>query len=54
MRALQRRSPAAFAEGLDAWLVRESIEPEAEAAALNVAELLNLVGQSLTDNKWSG
>jgi hypothetical protein len=52
MRFLQRKSPGAFAEGLDAWLVRHSIEPEAEAAALNVAELLNLLGQYLTDNTW--
>ena len=52
MRALQRTSPGAFAEGLDAWLVRQSTEPEAEAAALLVAEILIHVAQHVTQGKW--
>jgi hypothetical protein len=54
MRVLQRRSPGAFAEGLDAWLIRASAEPDAEAAALLVAELLIHIGNKVTDGKWSG
>lgn len=54
MRQAMHRSPAALAEGLDAWLVRHSDGLEAEAAALTVAELLTIAGDYLTDKKWSG
>lgn len=52
LRARQRRSPEDFADGLRAWL-RGSRSLRAEAAGLNVAELLTLVGQYLTDNAWA-
>ena len=40
-----------FADGLQAW-GRGRRTLEAEAAGLNLAELLNLWGQSMTDGKW--
>ena len=54
MRVLQRNSPGAFAEGIDAWLVHphEMTSEAAEAAALNVAELLIHVARHVTQGKW--
>ncbi len=53
MRALQRTSPGAFAEGIDAWM-RGSTDLYAEAAATNVAALLILAGDYMSGGKWSG
>lgn len=55
---LQRRSAEAFAEGLDAWglylMGRGEDSAEAEAARINVAALLNLLGTSQSkDGSWS-
>lgn len=54
MRQAMHHSPAALAEGLDAWLVRHSDDLEAEAAALTVGELLIHVGNHVTGGKFSG
>lgn len=63
MRASMRMSPAAFAEGLGAWLVSPApdLEPgprslhleAAEVAAQTVSEILLLVAKYVTGGKWS-
>jgi hypothetical protein len=40
-----------FSDGLRAWLRGEETD-EAEAAGLNVAELLNIAGFRMTEGKW--
>jgi hypothetical protein len=50
-RAEQRRDVEAFADGLRGWL-RGDDALGAEAAGLNLAEILILWGKSMTDNKW--
>jgi hypothetical protein len=47
-----RRSPEAFAEGLDQWALHTD-SLEAEAARLNVAALFLLAGNYMTDGKFS-
>jgi hypothetical protein len=55
MRQAMRTSPAAFAEGLNSWLHAVPGEVEAATAAAElIAEVVTLVAQSLTDNKWGG
>ncbi len=53
LRMEQRKSIEAFADGLTD-LVRGVDSLPAEAAALNIADLLILFGNANTDNKWSG
>lgn len=50
-RASQRRSLVAFAEGLTDW-IRGADSLEAEAASLNVADLLGMWGDTMTEGKW--
>lgn len=49
----QRRSPELFGDALQSWL-RGGDDVASEAAGQNVAELLVLLGNSVTDNKWGG
>jgi hypothetical protein len=51
LRSAQRKSPELFADGIRAWIAGTETE-DAEAAGLNVAEILILHAKSLTDNKW--
>jgi hypothetical protein len=51
LRAWQRKAPDVFADGLQAFLMGQHTL-EAEAAGLNLAELLNLWGQTMTDGRW--
>jgi hypothetical protein len=48
---MQRGNTEAFADGLRDWL-RGRRTLQADAAGQNVAKLLMLFGQSVTDNKW--
>ena len=48
---MQRGNTEAFADGLRDWL-RGRRTLAGEAAGQNVAKLLILFGQSVTDNKW--
>lgn len=48
----QRGDLLAFADGLTEW-VRGGDSLAAEAAACNVASVLTLIGNHLTENKWS-
>ena len=55
MREAMRRSPAAFAEGLNSWLHAVPGEVDAaEAAAIEFANILSIAAQYMTDNKWAG
>jgi hypothetical protein len=52
LRYKQRRDAITFADGLDEMLRGADTLP-AEAARLNVAELLLICGNYMTDGKWS-
>jgi hypothetical protein len=49
----QRGSLDAFKEGLTEW-VRGDDSESAEAAALNVANILHMLGDMLSDGKFTG
>ena len=51
LKAMQRGNTEALADGLRDWL-RGRRTLAGEAAGQNVAKLLILFGQSVTDNKW--